>query len=341
MKTRTRAVVILIASLLLAGAWSSPAGAAVSFDFFYSNLSPHGTWQVSAQHGRVWRPSVYTTDWNPYYDGHWVYADVGWTWVSDYSWGAIPYHYGTWVYDPLIGWVWVPGYVWAPAWVVFRTGPDYIGWAPVSPGYTVGVSLSIGARPASSFIFVSSRDFLARRVRTCVVPEYRTRTIFKSTKVVNTLVVERNVVVNRGLDVRSIERASGRRIEAVPIEKVRRAGPGRRVTREQIAVDSRRGRRALRVSERIEAPVSSPARRERIDAPAPPPERREREVRERTRPERRVAEPHNGRPDAPKSKVTAPARTKAQEPPSRAQRPVRNKPKPHRPPDREKDHDHP
>src|SRR5215510_269641 len=58
----------------------------VSFDLFYSNLSPHGTWLVSAEYGRVWQPREYDRDWNPYYDGRWVYTEFGWTWVSDYSW---------------------------------------------------------------------------------------------------------------------------------------------------------------------------------------------------------------------------------------------------------------
>ena len=244
-----KAVVGVIVLLLLLGLWPAPARAEVSFDFFYSNLSPHGSWLVSARYGRVWQPSVYRRDWNPYYDGHWVYADVGWTWVSDYEWGAIPYHYGTWVDDPEFGWTWAPGYVWAPSWVVFRTGPDYIGWAPVSPRFSVGVSF--GAPVAGPFVFVSARDFLAPRVRTCVVPQSRTRIIINNTRIVNTLAVEKHVVVNRGPDLRIIERASGRSVRAVPIDQVPRVAPGRRVTRDQLAVDRRVAQRGLRVAEPV------------------------------------------------------------------------------------------
>jgi hypothetical protein len=84
-----RASVLAIAILLVVSLTASPANAAVSFSFFYSNLSPHGTWLVSGQYGRVWQPGVYSAGWNPYYDGHWVYADVGWTWVSDSDWGDV------------------------------------------------------------------------------------------------------------------------------------------------------------------------------------------------------------------------------------------------------------
>jgi len=251
MMKRMKVVVGVIVLLVVPGLWPAPARAEVSFDFFYSNLSPHGSWLVSGRYGRVWQPGVYRSDWNPYYDGHWVYADVGWTWVSDYEWGAIPYHYGTWVNDPEFGWIWAPGYVWAPSWVVFRTGPDYIGWAPVSPGFSVGVSVGFGAAAPGPFVFVLARDFLAPRVRTCVIPQSRTRIIVNNTRIVNTLAVERHVVVNRGPDLTIIERASGHRVRAVPIDRVPRVAPGRRVTREQLAVDRRVAQRGLRVAEPV------------------------------------------------------------------------------------------
>jgi len=114
---KTNTVILGIAMMmLLLGLSSTPSQAAqVSFNFFYSNLSPHGSWYASAEYGQVWHPSVDDYNWNPYYDGHWVYTDLGWTWVSDYDWGSIPYHYGAWVLDAELGWVWVPGYVWAPS----------------------------------------------------------------------------------------------------------------------------------------------------------------------------------------------------------------------------------
>src|SRR6266571_5089089 len=227
---------------LFAGCVSIPAPASadvgISFDFFYSDLSPHGDWLVSASYGRVWQPAGYGTGWNPYYDGHWIYTDVGWTWVSDYEWGAVPYHYGTWVVDAELGWVWVPGYVWAPAWVVFRTGPDYIGWAPVPVDYSVG--MSIGSAPYSPelFVFVASRDFLAPRVRTCAVAATDARVVVNHTRFENTIRIENNVVVNTGPDVNLVQRASGSRIEAESIERVPRVGPGRRVTRDDLRADA-------------------------------------------------------------------------------------------------------
>jgi hypothetical protein len=240
----------------LVALWPTPGNAAaVSFDLFYSNLSPHGSWLVSAQFGHVWQPRAYAAGWNPYYDGHWVDSDLGWTWVSDYSWGSIPYHYGTWVWDPALGWVWIPGYVWAPSWVVFRTGPDFIGWAPVSPGFSVGVSAGFAA-PAGPFVFVSAHDFLAPHVRTFVVPENRARILVGQTRVVNSLTVENNVVVNRGPDHRMVERATGRKIDQVPIDRVPRVAPAPRVDRAALEVRSSRSSRGLRAADPV--PASQP-----------------------------------------------------------------------------------
>lgn len=255
-----QAFFVSIVAVLIVLALTSPAHAGVSFSLFYSNLSPHGSWLVSAEYGRVWQPYEYDRGWNPYVDGHWVYADVGWTWVSDYGWGDVPYHYGTWFDDPRLGWVWIPGYTWAPAWVVFRTGPDYIGWAPVSPGFTVGGSLGYGV-PASPFVFVSANHFCDPHVHRYIVPQREVRTFYGETKVVNNLVVERNVVVNRGPDPRFIERASGRKIHQVPIESVPRVIPGGGPTRSVIAIDGR-GHEALRVARPVPAREALPQGRQ-------------------------------------------------------------------------------
>ena len=61
-------------------------------------------------------------------------ANMVWLWVSNESWGDVPYHYGRWVFDPREGWLWVPGYVWGPSWVVWRSGGGNIGWFPMPPG---------------------------------------------------------------------------------------------------------------------------------------------------------------------------------------------------------------
>jgi hypothetical protein len=109
---------------------------------FDDALSPYGDW-TDVDGTRVWRPSatVVGDDFQPYAtNGQWVSSDYGWYFQSDYSWGWAPFHYGRWALDANYGWIWIPGTVWAPAWVDWRSGGGYIGWAPLPPiGWSVVV----------------------------------------------------------------------------------------------------------------------------------------------------------------------------------------------------------
>jgi len=123
-----------IAVLALSGARPVEARTDVSVDFFYDNLGSGGNWVEVGDYGYCWQPSVASTSsWRPYSDGYWAYTDVGWTWVSYEDFGWATYHYGRWVRLQDRGWFWVPGREWGPAWVSWRTGGDYVGWAPLPP----------------------------------------------------------------------------------------------------------------------------------------------------------------------------------------------------------------
>ncbi len=126
---------------------------------FYDTLSPYGDWVVVEQYGRVWRPSstVVGVNFVPYASGgRWVHSNVGWVFEPEWNWGWLPFHYGRWYQDPFNGWVWVPDNVWAPAWVEWRVGGGYIGWAPAAPRYHVH------ARP--NWYFVENRHFVEPQV---------------------------------------------------------------------------------------------------------------------------------------------------------------------------------
>jgi len=105
----------------------------VSFQTFYDQLADQGDWIQVDNYGYVFQPNVSDPDWAPYTDGAWVDSPAGFYWDSDESWGWATYHYGRWANIQGIGWVWVPGYRWAPAWVSWRYGDDYCGWAPLPP----------------------------------------------------------------------------------------------------------------------------------------------------------------------------------------------------------------
>ena len=95
----------------------------LSFNDFYSQLSPHGVWVNIHPYGQVWVSNV--RNFQPYStNGYWAYSTYGWTWVSNYEWGWAPFHYGRWGHDRRYGWYWVPGYEWGPAWVAWSSSSD-------------------------------------------------------------------------------------------------------------------------------------------------------------------------------------------------------------------------
>jgi hypothetical protein len=158
---------------------------------FEGELAPYGSWIDMPTYGRVWSPSVNLVgaDFYPYATGgHWVETEYGWTWVSDWSWGWAPFHYGRWLDVAGFGWCWVPGSIWGPAWVTWRSGGGYAGWAPLPPrGITVGPPGS----PRTPWRFVVAGQLGASHpafVPTSVIP-----TIFPHT---SALAAARMVTVN-------------------------------------------------------------------------------------------------------------------------------------------------
>src|SRR3954451_22269156 len=109
------------------------ATANVSINIFFQPLASYGVWVKNAKYHYVFCPKV-DSHWRPYTHGRWLYMkNYGWYFASDepYAWAV--YHYGRWYADQKLGWCWVPGNAWAGAWVSWRRGNDYVGWAPLEP----------------------------------------------------------------------------------------------------------------------------------------------------------------------------------------------------------------
>lgn len=163
----------------------------VSLETFYEELSPYGVWIDDPQYGHVWRPDVDQDDFRPYYsNGHWEMTRYGNTWVSDYDWGWAPFHYGRWHYSNRRGWLWIPDTKWGPAWVSWRSGGGYYGWAPLGPG--ININIRIGPRiPDHYWVFIPQRSIYYSRY-----PDYNRRrnlNIYHNTIIINnTYVYNRN-----------------------------------------------------------------------------------------------------------------------------------------------------
>jgi hypothetical protein len=203
------------------GGSAARAEVVVNIDLFQRELSPYGRWGDDPRYGQVWYPNV-AQGWRPYYDdGHWVYSDqYGWLWVSDASWGWAPFHYGRWVLTDY-GWAWIPGTTWGPAWVTFRSAPDYIGWAPLPPeadwddGY--GFRRRYDVEDDRYWTFVRPQGFTERRFNRYVYNrrDYR-RFIHNTTNITNITIIN-NRVVNRGIQVDHVERVTHRRVQRVNV----------------------------------------------------------------------------------------------------------------------------
>lgn len=165
-------------------------GPEIDISVFYDALAPYGEWLWVEPWGWVWTPWDTYPGWRPYTDGRWAWTPLGWTWVSDWAWGWAPFHYGRWTHHPRHGWVWIPGKVWAPSWVAWRSGPGWIGWAPLPPDahWRIGIGLDLGhldlgvAIVERGWSFVEERHFLDERLRRRLAPVDHNREILDRTR---------------------------------------------------------------------------------------------------------------------------------------------------------------
>lgn len=200
----------------------------VSVDFFYNNLSG-GSWVEVGNYGYCWQPDIAVNDssWRPYADGYWAYTDEGWTWVSYEDFGWATYHYGRWVRLADYGWVWRPGYEWGPAWVSWRFGGGYAGWAPLPPE----TELVYESRPLTGHLdvefdigpgyynFVDVRYIGEPVLRSRIVDVNQNVTYINQTVNVTNITYKNKTVYNYGPDLTVVNQYSSRPIQKLKLER--------------------------------------------------------------------------------------------------------------------------
>lgn len=197
--------------------------AGVTFAVFYDGLSPYGEWIPIGGGIFGWRPIGVAVGWRPYTVGRWCWTDYGWYWVSDEPWGWAVFHYGRWYYDDFYGWIWIPGYDWAPAWVEWRYGGDYIGWAPLGPYAIFSIHWGIHYRtrwftPIPWWSFVHCRYIAAPSVHRYVYqPEHNTRYI-GMTRSGGSVRYSGGRIVSRGPEPEYVERKGNVRLAPVTVQ---------------------------------------------------------------------------------------------------------------------------
>ncbi len=166
-----------------------PVQEETTYQVFYDELSPYGNWVDYPGYGYVWSPNV-QDDFQPYStNGHWVYSEGSWTWVSNYQWGWAAFHYGRWFYEDRYGWLWIPGNEWAPAWVTWGQSGDYYGWAALGPKVRANDRWT---PPSNNWNFVPRRQVNNSNVNQYVVSKTNNTTIVKNVTVINNV----NTVTN-------------------------------------------------------------------------------------------------------------------------------------------------
>jgi hypothetical protein len=212
-------------------ALSQSKAADVSVDLFYNNLSG-GSWVDAGDYGYGWQPGVAVSDpdWRPYADGYWAYTDYGWTWVSYEDFGWATYHYGRWAQLTDYGWVWFPGsdLEWGPAWVSWRFGGNYCGWAPLPPrgpgivyeGRPIGTHVDIEFDIGPAYYNFIDLRYIGEPVlrRHIYAPSFNATYINQTVNVTN-ITVRNNVVYNYGPDYDVVAHHAARPIQRLKIER--------------------------------------------------------------------------------------------------------------------------
>ncbi|GGH16916.1 DUF6600 domain-containing protein [Mucilaginibacter phyllosphaerae] len=216
-------LVFMFASCAPGRIMAQQEGGYISDQEFYDELQPYGTWVYDPQYGNVWVPDV-EEDFRPYATrGYWAMTDYGNTWVSDYPWGWATFHYGRWRFDDYYGWEWVPGNEWAPAWVSWRNGGGYYGWAPMEPGISIDAAYSDNYNvPDNYWIFAPYAYINYTNVYNYYVPYNRTRTIIRNTTWLRNSYNYNNRVYYGGPRREEIQRYSNRPVKIYNINNVSR-----------------------------------------------------------------------------------------------------------------------
>ena len=220
---------IIILSVILFAALTFNAEAKKHYNgvggYFYSQLSPYGTW-IEVDYGVVvWRPTIIRVNWMPYQMGRWVWTYDGWYWDSYEPFGFITYHYGRWFYDDYYGWLWYPDYEWAPAWVEWRYDNSYIGWAPLHPyavfSVTAGIYYTnVYVTPYYHWNYVTYVNFCDPYVYNYYVAPGVKQRVYSKTKTRHNFVYYNGRIQNRGVDVKYVSVRSGKEIRQRDILRV-------------------------------------------------------------------------------------------------------------------------
>ncbi|HUB84395.1 MAG TPA: DUF6600 domain-containing protein [Rhizomicrobium sp.] len=204
------------------------------------DFQPYGTngyWAASDDYGWIW---VSNYEWGdvPFHYGRWVNdPDIGWLWIPGYVWSP------AWVV-----WRHNGDYV---GWMPMPPDREFLGQGSGPSGGPFGISLGLGIslghglriginfndtsryygysqwypgydenRFARNWVFIPTRHLADRDFHRYWAPRGNNVSIIRNTTNITNYTVVNNYVVNRGIDVKVVERAGGHPVEHVRLEQV-------------------------------------------------------------------------------------------------------------------------
>ncbi|HEY5177214.1 MAG TPA: FecR family protein [Terriglobales bacterium] len=132
------------------------------------DLNYYGSYFMAPGYGYAWQPYGFANSmigWDPYSSGAWIYSPAfGYSFASQYPWGWLPYHYGSWAFlGGGIGWAWIPGGHYGSGWygngfhatpVVAKGPPGWTGATPpaVAAGRSKMPTVIVGKANSAAYI---------------------------------------------------------------------------------------------------------------------------------------------------------------------------------------------
>jgi hypothetical protein len=158
---------VLLIVLLLTCATPPPPPPPPKIDY-YEELRRHGEWILVSPYGKLWHPNLREVgkDFVPYLTGgQWERTPRGWSFEARWPWSEHVFHHGRWLWTQDFDWLWSLDEREGLAYVDWRAGSEWIGWAPQPPqAPRAGAPL-----PEQKWVYVKAKHFAQDEVAKYVV----------------------------------------------------------------------------------------------------------------------------------------------------------------------------
>ncbi len=115
--------------------------------------------------------------------------------------------------------MWVPGRVWGPAWVAWRSGGGYYGWAPLGPSVSININF-----PSFFWTFVPQTHITNHHIHHHYVPSTQVVNVYNNTTVIKNHYRVNNRVYVYGPRKQDIERVTNSQVAVYRVDRLNKPG---------------------------------------------------------------------------------------------------------------------